>query len=227
MPHIRTNRIRTLYNMLLDKGILSYGPARAFYGPSLAAILPDPLDLTDLSWLPEIGHDSDLGRTQGITLKRAIAKMELKTADDGERPADKAIQSDMISAELALADAGIVKIAEAVQGVENESYDSGRFKGTHLTNRLFQRDSQIVQPFLMRLYRDGVLSDRPSDNLLMYRGAASTEDSENAYTSGDQRVYPVSFLFYVDPDRYILDGTRRVTLHGSFLQWLDESESEV
>ena len=88
-----SDAVRGLYSMLSDKGLLSYGPGRCFFGPTLDAAIPDPLDLTDLSWLPEIGHSSDLGRTQGITIKPSVSKIELKTADDGERPADKAISA--------------------------------------------------------------------------------------------------------------------------------------
>lgn len=222
-----SDAVRGLYSMLSDKGLLSYGPGRCFFGPTLDAAIPDPLDLTDMSWLPEIGHSSDLGRTQGITIKPSVSKIELKTADDGERPADKAISAHTWNIELALADAGIVKIAQSVQGIELERYGNGNIKRIMFTDRTYQRDSEVQAAFLFRLYRNGVLSRNPMDNILFFAAAPSTEEAEMAYNSGDQRVLPISFLVYKSLDFAFTDGDgNSVPLHGTSFAW-EESESEV
>lgn len=227
MPQV-SDAYRGLRSLFSDKGELSYGAGRGFFGPELTALIPaSPIDFTDMSWLPEIGHASDLGRTQGITIRDAISKIDLTTADDGERPADRGIQSHTWTVELSLADAGIKKITQSKQGLEIERYDSNnKIKRFIMTDRTFQRDSQVLAPFLFRAYRDGVLSTNPFDNILLFKVASNSEDSELAFTSGDQRIYPIQFLAYKQLVEIFQDGTRQVPLHGTSFAWPEESESD-
>lgn len=203
----------------LDKDKLSYGAGRLFGGPALQALLDAhaPLDLTDRSWLPEIGHASDLGRTQGITITKDISKIDLTTADDGERPADRGLQSLMWRVTANLADAGIVKLAEVTQGMTIERYTNGNLKRIAMTDDVFELDSERYTPILFRLYRRGVLSTRPMDNILFFQMAPNQDSVESSFTSGDQRIYAIELLAYksLSFTMYDPDTGDHIPLHGT------------
>lgn len=214
---------------LIDKGQLSYGAGHLFGGSKLQALLDAhaPIDLTDRSWLPALGHASDLGRTQGITITKDISKIDLTTVDDGERPADRGTQSFMWRVAANMTDIGIVKLSELVQGVAIERYSNRNLKRIAFTDALYELDSEIQIPVLFRLYRRGQLSSRPMDNLLFFQMAPDQDSAESSFTSGDQRIYPVQLLAYKSLEFTMYDPATgdHMPLHGtSFAYGSTESE---
>lgn len=217
-----------LLSALTDKGSLSYGAGHLFGGTHLQTLIDQQgnLDLTDRSWLPAIGHASDMGRSQGITITKDMSKIDLTTADDGERPADRGVQMFMFRVAANMTDIGITKLAEVSQGIEIERYLDGKLKRFVFTDRIYELDTEVQIPVLFRLYRRGVLSRRPLDNILFFAMAPDQDSSESSFTSGDQRTAQIQLLAYKSLEFTMYDPSTgdHMPLHGtSFMYGSTES----
>ncbi len=163
---------------LFGKTELSFGPAQVFWDSATG------------------GLDVDLGGVDSVTVTKSVTKIELREAQAGDRPADKAISAMTYEITLGMSRATIFRLENVVQGFEvqrDTANNPVRFFGVDLVG---QRDSSIAKQLTVHEIVDGQLSSNPLEITDFLKVAPSTESTELVYDAATQRYYAVAFLAY-------------------------------
>ncbi len=160
------------------------------------------------------GLNLDMGETDMWKLKYELSKLDLKTSQAGDRPADRAIKSQMLMIDGGLAQANVDRLAEAVQGIEIERDSQGRPTRVWFSSLLGQRDSSRQRQLTFSEIIDGKKADpttQPFGVLDIWKAVPNTESAELTFDATGQRYFPISFTAYIAREAQYLDHEGRPT----------------
>jgi hypothetical protein len=167
-----------------------------------------------LYWDTETGGANvDLGGTDSITISMAVSKIELKESQAGDRPADRAVSSQVYQVKCGLSRATLERLEEVVQGFHLEKDSAGAPIRVWGSDMLAQRDSSIWKQLTFKAIVDGVESSDPFDIIDFWRAAPMTESSELVFDASSQRFFGIVFECYKDPTK--VDDEGRATYWAS------------
>jgi hypothetical protein len=152
------------------------------------------------------GENLDLGETDSIVITLAVAKIELKTSQEGDRPADRAVSGQTYQARAGLARATAERLAKIVQGFKIVTNSAGEITRIYGSKVVGQRDSDIWKQLTFKEYEDGKITTNPLRIVNFPNAAPMTESTELTYDATTQRFYGVVFETYESADHLDPDG---------------------
>jgi len=168
--------------------LLSYGPGRIYWDTASG------------------GDNIDLGETDSIVVTLNVSKIELRTSQAGDRPADRAVSAQVYQVRAGLARATAERLAKIVQGFKIETNSAGEIVRIWGSKVVGQRDSSIWKQLTFKEYEDGVPSTDPLRIVNFPNAAPMTESTELTYDATTQRFYGVMFEVYESEDHLDPDG---------------------
>lgn len=153
----------------------------------------------NLYWDTETGGANlDLGGFDAVKVTMGVKKIELKEAQAGDRAADRAVSSQTVQISCGLSRATAERLSEIFQGFHTEENTAGEITRIWLSDRMAQRDSDILKQLTLKVIRDGVESIDPLDIIDFWKVAPMTESVELTYDAASQRYFGVVFECYKD-----------------------------
>lgn len=180
---------------LFGKATLSFGPAN-FY------------------WDTESGGvNLFLGPVDSMSIKLMTNKLDLKSAQGGDQPTDRAVISQQFQMTLGMGAATVERLEQIQQGFVVERDTNNVIKRLHLSNIIGQRDSSIWKQITIKEIVDGIESDDPFDIWDFWQVAPMNDSVELAFDAASQRFYATAFQTYKSP--FHLDQNGRETYGAS------------
>lgn len=174
---------------LFGKSSLTFGPANTY-------------------WDTESGGDNRyLGEVDQTTLRVSTQKIDLKTAQAGDRPADRAVSAQTVEVEQGLAQATVERMEDVQQGFSVDRDTNNVITRLHIADVVGQRDLSIAKTMTIKELDAGVETTDPAEIWDIWRAAPNSESVELLYDAVSQRYYSVMFLAYKEPN--ILDNLGR------------------
>lgn len=152
------------------------------------------------------GENLDLGGFDSVKVSMSTKKIELKEAQAGDRPADRAVSSQVVQITCGLSRATAERLAEVFQGFHLETNSADEVTRIWLSDRMAQRDSDIVKQMTLKVIRDGAESTDPLDIIDFWKVAPMTESVELTFDAATQRYFGVVFECYKDDDHVDDEG---------------------
>lgn len=153
----------------------------------------------NLYWDTETGGDNlSLGGFDQVKVTMGTKKIELKEAQAGDRPADRAVSSQTVQITCGLSRATAERLAEIFQGFHLEKDTADVVTRIWLSDRMAQRDSSIVKQMTLKVIRAGAESTDPLDIIDFWKVAPMTESVELTFDAATQRFFGVVFECYKD-----------------------------
>jgi len=153
------------------------------------------------------GEELDLGGVDQITLTMQVSKIELREAQAGDRPADRAVSAQVYQISCGLSRATIERLGEIVQGFHVEEDTAGdpiRIWGSDV---LSQKDSDIVKQLTFKEIVDGSETTNPLRIIDFWKVAPMTESVELVFDATTQRYFGVMFECYKSDDNLDDEGS--------------------
>lgn len=165
-------------------------------------------------WDTESGGDNlSLGTSDQVTVTIGMTKIELRDAQHGDVPADRAVSGQTCQISLGMAQATLERLEKAVQGVTLVRDTADTVTQFVLSDKLSERDSAIQKQLTIIDIVAGVESTEPLDTINFYKVAPFSESIELTYDATGQRYVQVVFNCYKDDDH--LDANGSATFFGS------------
>lgn len=152
------------------------------------------------------GVNLDLGGFDSVKVTMGTKKIELKEAQAGDRPADRAVSSQTVQITCGLSRATAERLAEVFQGFHTEEDTAGNITRIWLSDRMAQRDSSIVKQMTLKVIREGAESTEELDIVDFWKVAPMTESVELVFDAASQRFFGVVFECYKDDDHVDDEG---------------------
>ena len=152
------------------------------------------------------GENIDLGGTDQITITMQVNKIELRESQAGDRPADRAVSSQVYQISCGLSRATIERLSEIVQGFHVEEDTAGNPIRIYGTDILSQKDSSIVKQLTFKEIVDGAVTTNPLRIIDFWEVAPMTESVELVYDATTQRYFGVMFECYKSEDNVDDEG---------------------
>lgn len=168
-------------NTLFGQSELSFGPANIFWDTATG------------------GDNVDLGGVDQLTITKAVTKIELREAQAGDRPADRAVSAQTYQLSFGMSRATAQRLSEVVQGFTTDLDTTGNIIRCYLADVVGQRDSSIWKQLTVYEILDGVQADpatQPGHVWDFFRAAPMSESTELVYDAATQRFYGVVFETY-------------------------------
>lgn len=159
------------------------------------------------------GDNLNLGTTDQVTVTIGMTKIELRDAQHGDRPADRAVSSQTCQISMGLAQATLERIAEVVQGITLEKNTANEVTKFYLSDKISERDSAIAKQLTIVDIVAGVESTDPLDTINFWKVAPFSESIELVFDATGQRYLQVVFECYKSDDN--LDENGNSTYFGS------------
>lgn len=152
------------------------------------------------------GEEIDLGGFDSVKVTMGTKKIELKEAQAGDRAADRAVSSQTVQISAGLSRATAERLAEIFQGFHLEKNSADEVTRIWLSDRMAQRDSDIVKQMTLKVIRAGEESTEPLDIIDFWKVAPMTESTELVFDAATQRFFGVVFEIYKDDDHVDDEG---------------------
>lgn len=180
---------------LFGKAELSFGPCNIY-------------------WDTESGGENlNLGGVDQLTVSKSVTKLELREAQAGDRPADRAVTAQIYQVSCGLSRATVERLEQVVQGFEVQRDSDNDVIRLFLSDIVGQKDSSIWKQMTLIEIVDGIESTNPFEIWDFWRAAPMSESVELVYDAATQRYYGVMFECYRSPAH--LDHNGRATYAAS------------
>lgn len=154
------------------------------------------------------GENLFLGDVDSMTLSMGIAKIGLRSAQQGDRDADRAVSAQTMTVSLGMAQPTIDRLENVFQGFQVERDSGNNIISYGWANVIGERDSEIAKQGSLFLIEKGVQTTDPFKIIDVYCMAPSTETAELNYNATDQRYFPVEFFAYESANLHPSTGAR-------------------
>lgn len=152
------------------------------------------------------GEDLDLGGFDQVTVSLQTQKVELREAQAGDRPADRAISAQVVQITCGLSRANVERLEQVQQGFTVERDTADVVTRIHFSDKVGQRDSDIVKQLTAKKIDAGVETTDPLEIIDFWLVAPMTESVELVFDAASQRYYAVMFECYKSDDNLDEDG---------------------
>lgn len=161
----------------------------------------------NLYWDTATGGDNlALGGVDQVTVTIQTPKIELREAQAGDRPADRAVSAQIVQISCGLSRANVEKLNAIQQGFTIEENTAEEVVRIHLSDIIGQRDSDIVKQLTAKKINAGEETTDPLEIIDFWKVAPMTESVELVFDATTQRFYGVVFECYKSEDNVDEDG---------------------
>lgn len=142
------------------------------------------------------GANINLGGFDSVKISKQVKKVELKEAQAGDQPADKAVSGQIYTIALGMSRANAERLEATVDGINLVKDSGGNVTMIEGVQVLGQRDSsKAVQIKVVKII-EGEESTDPLETIYFLKVAPSSENVEVVYDATTQRYYAVMYLCY-------------------------------
>lgn len=178
----------------------------------------------NLYWDTAVGGDNVfLGECDSAVINAQMTKLDLKTAQKGDRAADKAVSSQNTMVTYGMAQATIERLALVLQGFTIQ-YDIAtgliplRF---FMSDVIGQRDSAVAKQMTFIEIVDGQESADEFRIMDIWKASPLIESSELTFDATTQRYFPLQFEAYLGDD-----PVEHVDPSGKYTYWASREKVE-
>ncbi len=166
---------------LFGKAELSFGPCNLYWDTASG------------------GVDLNLGGVDQLTVTKSVTKLELREAQAGDRPADRAVTAQIYQISCGLSRATVERLEQVVQGFEVQRDSNTDIVRLYLSDVVGQRDSSIWKQMTLKEIVDGLESTNPFEIWDFWRAAPMSDNVELVFDASSQRYYGILFECYRSP----------------------------
>ena len=135
------------------------------------------------------GQNLNLGGFDSVKISKQVKKIELKEAQAGDRPADRAVSGQIYQISFGMSRPNIERLKAVVQGIATSEDTAGNITQIRGVDVVGQRDSQIWKQCKAIKIVDGEESEDPLEEIYFLRVAAMSDNVELTYDATSQRYY--------------------------------------
>lgn len=178
-------------NSALGFDSLSFGPGNLYYDTATG------------------GENIYLGETDSMKISLKTNKIDLKTSQAGDRPADKAVSSQYVEITCGLAQATLERLEQVQQGLVVDRDANGIAQKIHFEDAVGQRDSSLFKQltfFEVIDGKDATEQSQPLNIIDFFNAVPSTDSVELTYDATTQRYYGIMFTVYKSSNLHPVTG---------------------